>query len=180
MSTFKVGDRVKMSYIPDGYYDGEGSGTIVRALYCLPGGMQLVRWDAGSRSKPGESMEYPVDDLLPFPVKDDPRAKAGDRHVASHIYARDTKSLQAEAEYLATQNQPPRKIETTIDTRTSQLLNELYHDRARLERVVKDAAGLLQLAGDHMDSDPILNTSGDVMSETWLRGLIAQFVSANA
>lgn len=32
------------------------------------------------------------------------------------------------------------------DTRTNQLLNELYHDRARLERVVHESVNLLQLA----------------------------------
>jgi hypothetical protein len=57
------------------------------------------------------------------------------------------------------------------DTRTNQLLNELYHDRARLERVVKDAK---DLADTFID---LLNGVRD--DEDYVAGLAMGFSDAH-
>ena len=59
----------------------------------------------------------------------------------------------------------------TGDTRTNQLLNELYHDRARLERVVKDAVELCQTAMQ------LEETERD--DSEYVLGLLQQFVDTH-
>lgn len=41
--------------------------------------------------------------------------------------------------------------EGPLQTRTSQLLNELYHDRARLENVIEDAVKIMEAAVDNLE-----------------------------
>jgi hypothetical protein len=102
-----------------------------------------------------------------------PPIYVGDRHVAPHIYERDTKSLQAEAEYLETKL-VSKPVLTNIDTRTSQLLNELYHDRARLEKIVKNAVELIASMKGLCLSDEAGGKSCDRIA-----GKLQQFVTDN-
>jgi hypothetical protein len=177
-----VGDRVKMSHIGDGIYAPEGSGTVLG--HTSDPTRRSVQWDAGCGSG-ALGMRYPLDDLVPLPKRDDPRAAALDRHVAPHIYERDTKSLQAEAEYLQLQEDHQKlqsftgqqadriAIRDSADQARNQLLNELYHDRARLERVVKNAVELIvSLNGLHLKS-----VDGKSCNE--VAGKLQQFVTDN-
>jgi hypothetical protein len=70
--------------------------------------------------------------------------------------------------------------------RTSQLLNELYHDRARLERVVKDAVSLMETIERFLERDSTSTPkwgSGEAMTthqhEAWVTGLIDQFIDTH-
>lgn len=58
------------------------------------------------------------------------------------------------------------------DQRTNQLLNELYHDRARLERVVTDAVNTMEAVLDLLDGTSPL-------SKDTLYGTLCQFVDTH-
>ncbi len=166
MITFKVGDRVKLPGLGLGASDYQtGCGTV---LSVTPTDTR-VRWDGGCGSGP-DGMNYPLRALIPLPKKEDPRAAALDRHVAPHIYERDTNSLQAEAEYL----ELGKPVLTNIDTLTNQLLNGLYHDRARLEKIVKNAVELIASMKGLYLSDDAGGKSCDRIA-----GKLQQFVTDN-
>lgn len=81
------------------------------------------------------------------------------------------------------------RVVDTEATRTNQLLNELYHDRARLERVVADAADVIETLGsaieritDSEDFSELAPEDSDLMAVeygNWLLGIAQQFVDTH-
>lgn len=69
------------------------------------------------------------------------------------------------------------------DTRTNQLLNELYHDRSRLERVVKDAVALMTGIDQYLQEDFETGSEGRWVDQdsmrSYLTGCIDQFVDTH-
>lgn len=70
------------------------------------------------------------------------------------------------------------------DKRTEQLLNELYHDRARLERVLKDAVMLVSTLKDVIDGEPMFAAKtgrqlGESEAQQWAAGLAQQFTDTH-
>lgn len=65
------------------------------------------------------------------------------------------------------------KTEGPLQTRTSQLINELYHDRARLERVVADAVSVMETVESALD---VLYGEDD---QAEIMGHVKQFVDTH-
>jgi hypothetical protein len=69
------------------------------------------------------------------------------------------------------------KPDTTSDTRTNQLLNELYHDRARLEKIIRNHVESLKEFDGRIDIEPSQNGKpGDTYR---FEQLLVEFVNAN-
>jgi len=64
-------------------------------------------------------------------------------------------------------------------TRTNQLLNELYHDRARLERVIEDAVALLQDCVECAAVNNLVDAHGEKIGDCSLFGSIQQFIDTH-
>lgn len=65
------------------------------------------------------------------------------------------------------------------DKLTKQLLNELYHDRARLENIVTEAAALISLGHDLLVARQQGEDPSIVGDEDYILGQLAQFIAAN-
>lgn len=65
-----------------------------------------------------------------------------------------------------------------LQTRTSQLLNELYHERARLENVVEDAVEIMEVAVQIVNEQQELCDDGDTF-EPEFRGHAQQFIDTH-
>lgn len=63
----------------------------------------------------------------------------------------------------------PDALPSKVDQR---LLNELYHDRARLERVVTDAVDLLKAVEEYLDGK-------DLRTKDLLDGMVVQFIDTH-
>lgn len=110
-----------------------------------------------------DSLKRDIDDLH--------TARAADRLIEKELRAA-LKQYEDKADAVTT---------SIYDTRTNQLLNELYHDRARLEQIVEDSCEVVVYMGDYLeDKLSIPHADGHKSQKAWLLGVIDQFFDTHA
>lgn len=146
-----------------------------------PTGMWVKYWDAKSADDLAESRQKQIDHLKQS-IKDfDTQLPAYKTVYDAWMRTCIKLGMSSSTQVSETEAEIDRLIRNAkedgpLQTRTSQLINELYHDRARLERVVADAVEICEAAVEICDEQDQMVEGG---WEPGFSGHAQQFVDTH-